>query len=1669
MGTMIDRAKRLVAAALSLALILISPGLEAPRVFAAALEGVPAAPAPVGGVVAAPAIVALPAQSLSPLSAPALSVGAGFAPAATFAPSAAVAAAPAAAVTAAAPSAVLAPSAAALPVAAAAAEPTSPSAAPAAVAAAAAPASPISAAPAATDSAFTYKAQNLLLQMVAALTGNVYSARPAGQGLSDARIADAADRRAVFSDFDETLATSNAAFDHTLPPDMVEAFEAVHAAGKTIDVISDRPESVLAALSTLPVATRAGMYVAVDAGGRVYRYDDKGEAALVHEEPAMTAAVKADVGAAADAAKARFGAIGAELFVPNEKDSNPAEIWRPYTYTLRLKVGSTAEQVSGAGKLMQAELDKRGTGLTVKARFAKDPSNAPYLALTVNTKANASRWIAAQRGLAAKDVVVLGDSMYAPREGAVSALSRLGRRAAGRDVPAFGNASDADIAKGVPGAMTFAVGGKADPRIANLTVLSEDGPAGARRVLLSVASKVAGAPSGLRARVRELGLQLRLWFNSYKHYFIDVNVDNWREFRAARAYARERTPDMAVDDERSFFVDSRMMGMIGGSKTVGSRSGSDDYVSAQALAVFDRYFTRPDVGPETRAAFIRFLGRAMEYNPNRSSSNLRKQIRKALHAAALISAGTIASHFDSLMPPARDEAAREFQQAGQQETIDAFRAVVRATIQEEEADAADRVVGVVVLGSFAGGAATPSSDFDLHVISQNGASARVPAFLARLEKRWKDDPQSLTHPINGAEFAFYPSPSFLLRVHHDPFMIVSAEPRLERALSPPPGRYADRSRPEGQTWGQRVEWSVYNFVLKNATRLADLRAAAAGNTVTALDEGARKKALVGWLAGRTLYLTGFVLSGAIAYPIFAQALVGHQGYTDLMSLGALAGILLASVSGVIADRFSYRHAFALNNVVRFAAALALPALVAAHAAGFWPLLAVALISSWNVSSSLIAEDKTLPALAGSDPKKLSVLNAAANMNFIGLNVGLGIFLGAGRWVDQLTARLGLMQGLSAVFAINAALCAAAFAIQWFTLPNVRVQKAAPAPAASSAPAAQRPGRANAIWAGLLALGGGLFAALHPIFPQFAALPLVGAMLAGLILTSEGFKTLWRSSVMRSGALLGSIYAFVVYPVQSILVPFASRDLNGGGLLQGQLQGALYFGQLLAGSTMLNLPGRWNTVVRAGLFGALGSWLTFFLFPHNLIAAAAGIALSAGLFGATSRLTDRGWLRWSFVGLSALAAPIAFWGNIPVLLLSLLAVGLVSVPNKITIDTIMQNEARASDSANAGRALGARAALSSIAAAFGYASFGALAGAFHPAFPTALWPMAAMFLVVGALLWAAPRWLGARLSPNAFKSAAPAAAAAPAFGPATEPETLDQISARIAARIAANGVKVVITDYDGTLMNKNDDDKAVVASERLASLIKALHAVGVRVVISTNHFFTGDHNGMTNLLGDRLDAQTRAGMMYVVQSGARIYEYDAAGVAPTREEPTWKEVTFTGEEYAKIDPAFEEAARSLGLKPEDYRIYHEDSRVLIELRNHIEREHELYDAIAQINRRDGFGYLVQLKPYPTMRENKVPYVQYFKANKGTGAKKAFEILKARGVVQDESQVLIFGDDFKPEGNDLYMAQALPGALAVSVGKTWDKNQPNVVQSAVRNQDATQELFDRLAAMISPVRR
>ncbi|MFI5350049.1 MAG: hypothetical protein ACHQ2Z_10930, partial [Elusimicrobiota bacterium] len=324
----------------------------------------------------------------------------------------------------------------------------------------------------------------------------VYSLPIAGAALTRKLISSAADKKVVFSDYDDTLAQ----YSQVLPADMVAAVDAIKAAGKTFVVISDRGDeprkgqmTVFESLASLPAATRAGMYVAANSGGRVYRYDDKGEPVRVFEAPAPDAAEKAKLNEAVDAVKARMKEIGAEQFAPGLTDTIPAESWNVYSYAMMLKVGSDDAHVRGTAQLLEAELAKRGYDIEVNPRYAKEAGKPPYITFSLVTKKTAASFIATALKAEAKDVLVIGDSMYTPRvPNKDSRLSRLGEKFSGLALPRTGNRTDRNMELAVPGALMFSVGASGDPRASNLFVLAGKGPSVTLQVLRSVASKKAG-------------------------------------------------------------------------------------------------------------------------------------------------------------------------------------------------------------------------------------------------------------------------------------------------------------------------------------------------------------------------------------------------------------------------------------------------------------------------------------------------------------------------------------------------------------------------------------------------------------------------------------------------------------------------------------------------------------------------------------------------------------------------------------------------------------------------------------------------------------------------------------------------------------------------------------------------------------------------------------------------------------------------------------------------------------------------------------------------------------------------------------------------------------------------------------------------------------------------
>ena len=528
---MVKRLRASLAFFIAAALVVLSPGLEAPRLFAQAIvRTVPVGIAPVAVVLSA-----------SPLAAPSV-----FAPASlTAAPSPAAPSAFAASPSAA-PALTPAARAASVPEMAislaphleAAAKPdTSASGAAAAgrgiedvitgqrsagsgdissvmgaegsgaaslalSAAASAPADsakpgvPAAAVPAAgktVDSAASYRVHRFLLKAIAKLTGGVYSLPVAGEALTRELIRSAANKSVVFSDYDATLAD----YSSVLPEDMVAAVNAIKAAGKTFVVISDRGDeprkgqlTVFESLASLPVATRAGMYVAANSGGRVYRYDDKGEPVRVFEAPAPDAAEKVKLGEAVAATKARLKDIGAELHFPSEKNTVPTESWNVYSYAMMLKIGSDDAHVRGAADILTEEMAKRGYNVQVDPRYAKDPANPPYIVFSLVTKQTASAFISKALKAEPKDVLVIGDSMYTPGVPKnESWLTRLGEKLSGLALPRTGNRTDRNMELAIPGALTFSVGASGDPRASNLFVLAGRGPAVTLQVLRSVASK----------------------------------------------------------------------------------------------------------------------------------------------------------------------------------------------------------------------------------------------------------------------------------------------------------------------------------------------------------------------------------------------------------------------------------------------------------------------------------------------------------------------------------------------------------------------------------------------------------------------------------------------------------------------------------------------------------------------------------------------------------------------------------------------------------------------------------------------------------------------------------------------------------------------------------------------------------------------------------------------------------------------------------------------------------------------------------------------------------------------------------------------------------------------------------------------------------------------------
>lgn len=529
---------------------------------------------------------------------------------------------------------------------------------------------------------------------------------------------------------------------------------------------------------------------------------------------------------------------------------------------------------------------------------------------------------------------------------------------------------------------------------------------------------------------------------------------------------------------------------------------------------------------------------------------------------------------------------------------------------------------------------------------------------------------------------------------------------------------------------------------------------------------AQKKAVIGMFTQRTVSIVAFLMT-AIAYPFLAIPVVGVAGFGALMALGPLAGIATGPINGLIAKKLSARNAMMVNTVVRIVLNLMLPAFALGGILNFWTLLAASIANGWLLSSIMTTEGIYVRRFSG---KHFMAVNALANVNYLSLQMLLGLVVGIGSVVDKWNPMVP--------YYVSAAAHVLVAAIIWFTIPNtfgdgstsgaVKVKELGSKAVSAlkgfveklkllahpSKLAATKAGAwIKKYWkeAALFGVGLALFPFIHSTIPATLAL-------VWWISRTAPFKELWANPKLRSAVLFIGLCGILFFPLQSFSLPLIAEAIAGKlgkAQLLGQLLGALFFGQLISSSSQAALPSvripfigqvQGKRLVQAVVLALGAVWVGLRLFPGSWPAIAAAVAIGAILMAVSERMNPYRWVRTVGIGLSFLLLPLLAWGNIPLLFASLLGLGLFYGPAWVALTGYFAGQVPKSGGESQ---FAIQGTFLNAAISLGYGIMSLAAGFFKPAFPTLLTPLGIAFIAAGlAFFFLAPRLLqGLQGSPD----------------------------------------------------------------------------------------------------------------------------------------------------------------------------------------------------------------------------------------------------------------------------------------------------------------------------------
>jgi hypothetical protein len=162
------------------------------------------------------------------------------------------------------------------------------------------------------------------------------------------------------------------------------------------------------------------------------------------------------------------------------------------------------------------------------------------------------------------------------------------------------------------------------------------------------------------------------------------------------------------------------------------------------------------------------------------------------------------------------------------------------------------------------------------------------------------------------------------------------------------------------------------------------------------------------------------------------------------------------------------------------------------------------------------------------------------------------------------------------------------------------------------------------------------------------------------------------------------------------------------------------------------------LLQAGVLVLAAIWAGVRLFPGSLLAAAGAVAVGAAVIAVTSRLTNRGWVKFYGIGLMAAVGVALSWGFYPGIFASVMLLGLFVGPFVSAITSYISGN---SDPKMVSQTFGVSSSLFNALTSFGYGLLAATTKAYgDPAFPSALTPIIVVYIAAAILFFFAPRWL-----------------------------------------------------------------------------------------------------------------------------------------------------------------------------------------------------------------------------------------------------------------------------------------------------------------------------------------